>query len=701
MISVFKDLADKSTATIIGIKDDHEALRKHFDIAEGSYFAMTMVADAIIENIKTALKPNEEEPHLKRKDLLKLVDALIYDSVLMEADNFDYLSLLQIITSKEPLYKTFSDTAAWSVALNEARNYRVISPDIYSVKTGSLRDHFAKAFDIGSAALALRELGCQVNINGTDMEFSSGLEIVVDRLEGLIIAYGPVTFIDAIFSFLVHQQIYVSEYRRYLVRNEIAFAAMQVFPMLPYGYLLNLAVKYIGKPELPLKPAKAKVIMTEIEKSAKYLGSIADARAYSIWEIQHQNADTLLDCIRSFALFDANFAFPSSDISNIIAYMENLFSWQVDDSFIKSYGFSKNDLIVVTKAIDILTTDNGPQIIYLSALQKRLKDLDIEKLTSILAHLSHLPNQINQEFMFTEHYDKCTFGSKPLVALTPTKFLLCDKSWCATAFYEVLATLVRALDTKDNESNKKIGPALEQFVYRKFKEKGIKVLHGDYAAGSAVKGEAYGLVETGNAIVLFEIKKKVLTRRAKTGSAVALIIDLAGSLLEAQVQAGRTELLLRKNGFIDLVNAGGTTRTEFNAREIERVAVTQWDFGSFQDRSIINNILSILIGTEYTLVNEDSKSDADGFKTMQKLRKEHEAQAMQLQKLDPRFDHYPYFSCWFLSVPQLLVLLRYSNNNEEFYEALRATKGVTMSSMNFYFEFLHSFIRSPRRAGAP
>ncbi|MCW3116664.1 MAG: hypothetical protein JWM28_746 [Chitinophagaceae bacterium] len=699
MIAIFKDLADKSTAAIAVIKDDHEALRKHFGITDGNYFAMTMVTDAIIQGIKTALEPSKNEPPLKRKELLDLVDALVYDSVLAGVDNSDYLTLLQIIISKEPLYKTLSNTTAWSTALNEARNYRVISPDIYSVKIGSLRDHFAKAFDIGSAALALRKLGCRVDISGTQLEFSSGLEQVVGTLEKQIIAYGPVAFIQAIFSFLVHQHIYVPEYRRYLVKNDIAFAAMQVFPMLPFGYLLNLAVKHIGKPELPLKPSKARELMTEIERIAKHLGSIADARAYNIWEIQHQSADTLLDNIRAFALFDANFAFPSSDISDTIDYMEHLFSWLEDEAFINLYDFSKNDVVAVTKVIDLLTTDNGPQIIYTSAIQKQLKHLSIEKLTTILAYLSHLPNQINQEFILTEHYNKCTFGSKPLIALTPTKFLLCDKSWCAAAFYEVLATLVRGLDTKDNESNKKIGPALEQFVYEKFNKKGIDVLHGNYATGSVVKGEADGLVETENAIVLFEIKKKVLTRRSKTGSAVALIIDLAGSLLEAQVQAGRTELLLRQKGFIELENAGQITRIDFKDREIERLAISQWDFGSFQDRSIINSILSILINTEYTLIKEDSKSDADNFKKMQKLRKEHEIQAGQLQKVDSRFDHYPYFSCWFLSVPQIMVLLRYSNNNEEFYAALRATKSVTMSTMNFYFEFLHSFIRSPRRTG--
>jgi hypothetical protein len=697
MIKTFKALADLGAPTITAIKNDHEALRRHFGLEEQGHYSATMLYDKLIDNIKTTLIPVADEPQLKREELLDLIAALVYESVLDGVDNSAYLTWLRIVTSKEPLYKSFSESQAWIAAMNCAKDYELIYPETYQTTLATLRDNFAKDFDIGSAAAELRKLGCTVTIKDTALEYSSGLEDVVYMIEQHIIEYGPIAFIQAILNFLVNQNVYVPEYRRYIIRNEVSFLSAQNAPMLPFGFLLNLAVKHIGKPETSLKPAKANILMAKIELKAKLIGTIADARAYGIWELQFQTADTLLDTMRSFALFDGNFTFPSSDFSDVISYMEQLFNWQDEARFKAHYGFTKNDMITITRLIDQFIGNNGPHIIYASDVQKQLKFLEKEQVTQILTHLSHEAGKINTEFILTEHYNRIDFGFKPLIRLSPTKFLLCDKSWCAAAFYEVLANLVRTLDSEEHESNKKIGLALEAFVHTKLKEKNITFSYGDYVKDCKIKGEADGIIEAENAIILLEIKKKVLTRRSKTGSAVAVIIDLAGSLLEAQIQAGRTELLLRQQGYIELESNGQVNKVYYNNREIERVALTQWDFGSFQDRGIINNILSILMGTSYTLTKEGNKSDTDAFKKMNKLRNIHQSQAEQLHEIDPRFDHYPYFSCWFLSVPQLMVLLRYSNNNEEFYEALRATKGVTMSTMNFYFEFLYSFIRSPKR----
>jgi hypothetical protein len=540
-------------------------------------------------------------------------------------------------------------------------------------------------------------LGCTVIIKDTDLEFPSGLNQVVEGIEDCIVAFGPVEFIRTVTGHMIANNMYIPEYKRYLVRNEISFLSFQAMPMVPFGFLLNLAVKHIGKPEAKLTRSKSDALLEEINYKSKLLGTIADARAYGIWELHFQNEDTLLNTIRSIGLYDAIFSFPSADIGDIIAYMEHLFYWQDNAVFRARYGFGKDEILQITRAVDLIAPDNGPCIIYVSAIRKIVNHIDTEVITNILTELSHQQGTINPNYVLTEHYDQINFGQRPLIQLGHTKFLLCDKSWCATAFYEALAAMIRTFDSNKNESNIQIGYALEEFVRSRFREKGITYHHGNYADPGAAKGEADGIIETEKAIVLLEIKKKVLTRRSKAGSTVSLVIDLAGSLLEAQVQAGRTEILLREQGYITLESQTILSKILFNGREIERVTLSQWDFGSFQDRGIVNNFLTILANHEYTLLKEDNESDVAAFKKMQKLRKEHETQAVKLHKLDPRFDHYPFFSTWFLSVPQILTILKYANNNEEFYKVLSSTKGVTMSSMNFYFEFLYSYIRSPNR----
>lgn len=696
MIAIFKRLADQAKPAVKGFEKDFEALRHHYGFA-GDHFASSMLYDKLDEEIKACIKTDGKKDSLKRKALLDLMSALVYEGVLEDTDNSDYLTLLKIITSKEPLYRPFSDEEQWIKAIGHAKDYELIYPDTHSVKPDKVRQSFAKEFDIAAAASCLRDLNCTVTIKETELEFA-GLEAVVQSIEELIAEFGPVAFINAVIQHMVANHIYVPEYRRYIVRNEISFLSFDASPMLPFGFLLNLAVKHIGKPEPRHNAVKVKALLDEISLKAKLLGTITDARHYGVWEVHFINEDTLFDAIRSFGLFDAVFAFPTADLNDIIEYMQHLFAWQDDKLFFARFGFRKQDVIDITRVINAMAADNGPVVIYASTIHKHLKQLPKETIIAILTQLSHETGAINKAFTLTEHYNFIDFGFKPLIKLSPSMFLLCDKSWCATAFYESLAALVRELDTKNLQSNHQIGYALEDFVRFKFREKGIPYHKGKYVG--KVKGEADGIVETEKSIVLMEVKKKVLTRRSKTGSTISLIIDLAGSLLEAQVQAGRTELLLREQGYVELTEEHGTTRIDFKDREIERLALTQWDFGSFQDRGIINNILTIMVNTEFTLINQEKQSDIDAFKKIQRLRKEHENQAAKLLKLDSRFDHFPFYSCWFLSVPQLLVLLRYSNNAEEFYEAFRATKGVTMSSMNFYFEFLHSFIYSPKRQQA-
>lgn len=693
MIAIFKNLADQAKPSVEGFEKDFEALRNHYGF-NGDHFASSMLYDKLDKEIKALMQTVEKKDGIKRKTLTDLMGALVYESVLDEIDNSYYLTLLKIISSKEPLYRPFSDEDHWIKAIGHAKDYNLIYPDTHSIRPNNVRQNFAKDFDIAAAASCLRDLNCTVTIKETELEFD-GLEAVAQSIEELIIEFGPVAFINAAIQHMVAHHIYVPEYRRYIIRNEISFLSSDATPMLPFGFLLNLAVKHVGKPDHLHNAPKTKALLDEISLKAKLLATIADARHYGIWEVHFINEDNLLDAIRSFGLFDAIFAFPTADLNDIIEYMQHLFVWQDDELFFTHFGFRKQDVIDVTKIVNQYVPDNGSKVIYASAIHKRLKHFSKEKVIAILTQLSHESGSINKHFTLTEHYNFIDFGFKPLIRLSPTMFLLCDKSWCATAFYEGLAAMVRELDSKDNQSNHNIGYALEDFVRFKFREKSISFHKGDYAG--AVKGEADGVVETEKSIILMEVKKKVLTRRSKTGSTISLIIDLAGSLLEAQVQAGRTELLLREQGYVELDTEVGTTRIEFNNREIERLALTQWDFGSFQDRGIINTILTMMVNTEFTLINQEQSSDVVAFKKMQKLRKEHETQAAKLIELDSRFDHSPFYSCWFLSVPQLLVLLKYSCNAEEFYEAIRATKSVTMSSMNFYFEFLISFIRQSKR----
>jgi Holliday junction resolvase-like predicted endonuclease len=97
----------------------------------------------------------------------------------------------------------------------------------------------------------------------------------------------------------------------------------------------------------------------------------------------------------------------------------------------------------------------------------------------------------------------------------------------------------------------KVGLAVERFLEAEFASHGVPIGRGDYNA-EGEHGECDLVIEASETVIFSEVKKKALTRQAKAGSDVYLLLDLAGSLLAAQVQAGWHEVRLRRHGHLDL-----------------------------------------------------------------------------------------------------------------------------------------------------
>ena len=143
------------------------------------------------------------------------------------------------------------------------------------------------------------------------------------------------------------------------------------------------------------------------------------------------------------------------------------------------------------------------------------------------------------------------FYLKPLIRRPGNRYLILDRSMCGWGYLEALLAALRPLD-RDLDS--KVGTAMEKFIEREFVSHGVEVFSGDYDEGG--HGECDLVVPTPEVLVVLELKKKTLTRRARAGSDAELLLDLAGSLLDAQAQAGWHELRITKAGFLDLGEMG-------------------------------------------------------------------------------------------------------------------------------------------------
>lgn len=163
-------------------------------------------------------------------------------------------------------------------------------------------------------------------------------------------------------------------------------------------------------------------------------------------------------------------------------------------------------------------------------------------------------------------------------------------------------------------------------------------------------------------------------------------MDLSESILEAQRQAGRTELLLREKGLISLKDPLDNSVSEIvlGEREIERISITLLDYGSFQDRTVVKQFLDICLQTNFTARDAAHKKKFDELLLkLTNLR----SQSESLSKFANGDRDQPFFHCAFISVPQFLVMLDDVSSNEDFKQALWETRHSSTGSLDFYFDY--------------
>ncbi|MCC5651434.1 hypothetical protein LC609_16670 [Nostoc sp. XA013] len=81
---------------------------------------------------------------------------------------------------------------------------------------------------------------------------------------------------------------------------------------------------------------------------------------------------------------------------------------------------------------------------------------------------------------------------------------------------------------------------------------------------------------------------------------------------------------------------------------------------------------------------------SDDVKKVKKLNDkldEFKLQFNELIQIDPIRAKNPFYNCWFLSVPQLLILLDNVNSSDDLKRELWRTRSITTSSLDFYREY--------------
>lgn len=676
-LQAFRDLVDRTPARVGENAHDLVKLYDYVGLSGTTSFQRHVAEEALNERAREAFTSG-------RSRVAQLCRALrtdlIREHVILGAPLEPYFEVLDrmrsavqssIAPQAEPI------VGNWETAITAIQDYVAIS----SWRTHEPEQTHARDYAVARAAKSLREAGFEIRLSPGWIGMEDvGEAKLIGALERLIAEMGGLNVVRRIYGAIAHH--YDTEQQRHHLVPRPSLIGEQT-PSPPWGYLLHLAIKHI-EGRKPLRDSDEN--WRRLVALATAFGAVADVQPYKPTVFGTFNASALITFLQELALYDSMFRITQlrpSDVSRMARGMLDF----MDLSIATEAGWSVEEALqVISYLMAPARGLQGPVIIVEKAVCRALPTIPAERVRQLLETvLAHGADGANVRFSrpvdapTTEDRDLgATFFARPLLRFGPRRYVLIDRAACAPACLEALLTPLRA---EQKRLDDKVGRSVERFLEQELASRNVTVRCGDYDHGKS-HGECDLIVETPDTLIFFELKKKALTRRAKAGSDADLLLDLAGSLLAAQAQAGWHEIRIEEAGHLDLTRDKTTERVALADRAVEKVAIAMLDYGSFQDRIVLKHFLESSLNAEFNPVDPALKKR---FGEINDSLKEIREQVTLKQAREDTATQ-PFFNCWFLSLPQLLVLLDGVSSAQEFREALWTSRHMTTGASDFYFE---------------
>jgi hypothetical protein len=661
-LSRFKITVDHCPDEITQHLNDLSALYTYVGLPDGSSYTQREASKALYAKISAAFTSGHQKVVERCRTLREeLVHSQIIDGEKPDP-YFAVLDHLEDAVRSQPQIE--GDVSGdWDAAIHHAYDHVWIQ----DFSTSENRERtYARFYAVARAAKRLKDAGITLVRNGHLIYIDPASEDkLVTALQERVSHMGGISLCRRIFRQIA--PLYDGIQERYHVVSRPG-SAVGGTPQIPFGYLLLLAAKHFSgtKPKDDTNQNWGAICQIATDYA-----SVLDVQVY-----------------KEFALYDTLFRIPQIRGSDIERIAHGLFG-DFNPGDLHGSGWSISDVISVTRVIMDRSRDHrGPVSFTAKDISSRCPNIDKVKIKAILDEvLAHPPSGPNQEF--AKPTDAPTVGGsndvghnffqRPLVSSDCKTYWLLDHAMGALPCLEAMLAVLRSAH-KDFDG--RLGLPIERFLRAGFGDRNVPTLTGKYVSRGE-DGECDIVVETTDTIIFFELKKKPLTRRAQAGSEAHALLDLAHSLLAAQLQAGWHELRLKRDGFLDLNDNGHQVRLELRGRHVERVAVSLTQFGSFQDRVFVQQYLEATLHANFSVTEPSLQRE---FAKLTALLDELREQINQLHPGAAELDR-PFFHCWFLSVPQILILLDDTHDATSFRQALWKTRHIITGSSDFYHDY--------------
>lgn len=669
MLDIFKNLVDNIEATIVCEKD----FEKEYGITlddKSIHFA----EDKVSNEIETILKSLDDG--LDKIVLNKINTELMYRQLIYDEDLIPYLQIIDIMHYVTGAFKFIPnwDDEKWNVLVRSSKNYLNLSEN-YKF---DLKSTNTKVFNRAQSVKYLTNRNCEISIIGDEIKFISGLDDLYKKLEQKISEFGG---INLIFECLGHLN-YDSKFKRYVFLKDLNPGDKQ--PQIPWGYLLNLSLKHLQFKHISKRFKYEKLLNEIIELSTRIINGVYNVQDYSIWPYFYLGLKNLPQHVSNMVLYDSLFKISQSNILLELKLCEYLFSFD-QDFFKDNLGFTIDEFITVGKDFyNIWDKENKPILIQLS--KKVNYALSYDTYIKILNFMSHTDN-LNNNYIEPDDYQKINFHEKPLLKFNSSSFLLPAVSWSAPNFYESLASFLR--EPCELQLNKKLndilGVRLEEFIAKLLNKNGINFIKGGKYKFNKNISECDFVIECEKSIIIIEVKMKVLTRESKSGRNYRIFIDLSKSLLYSQIQAGKVEILLKRNRKISLKENNKRYEISLKNRVIKRISLTQLEYGSLYNQLFIRKFLEAQLKGEFSLENGDDELNQN-FEEFIEYGKQFQQQYKEINKLQKEDFNYFIHRCYFMSLSQLFEVIKRSSDNDTFDENL-PDNIIETGTFDWYYEY--------------
>lgn len=618
--------------------------------------------------IKTLLPSDGDETILYR-DFHRIGKGLLREQLLNDVDNQRYIDVVEIIHNhlgwRQNTIRSFG-SVCWQ---------DVISACSEEMPLPQIDLKYDKEHRRAAVAKALRKIGLKIKIEDFDYETEND-DIVYDALNQWIRECGGRRFLNMLLSqmeYLETEGIFLTDMNGGTLNPKI---------VRPYNYLVNLALANINA-DGGSNSNSAKAFGNALELATNFCFLKYPVENFgNVWDDIFHSDRYSVEFFRDLVYKESIFGLTQHSVWFTKMFCERILQYMRDSGRILKNGYSFDEyerlMNYVLSAADTIKC--------VELKNKELKKIGISAIDQLIDDVATCDDVLNIGFRTPLDEEKENAGNKPLIKVKDKIYALpvTIGSW---GWFEALMTVVRSqeADDKHKDIDREIGNLIEEYIKEKLDEKGITYCCGNYLPPT--KGEVDLVVEATKGIMLFELKKKSLTRKAKSGDEFRIVADLLGSLIDSQAQCFRTSHLLIENGSIEVKDGDKNVyMIDKRDRTVECISICLGAFGPLQDRILIRSIMDEMCnnpltakydGTDEQIIKDVKKFNKNMQKWMPFLKEEKDIGDSKSN---------PFFNSWFLDLEQLMLLIQEANSNDELLARLQETKYVTTCSYNFYRE---------------